>query len=199
MNGFKAGEWVVVEKGIGQVISCHDIHVEEFLSQFKTGKKVGEYLDTLVLYKVLCDHNGNERKRFLTTYSQCSGVTTAVGKVAGLVDPIRRDRPEIYEKFQGYRHKKPINHNYTAWLDVPEEEVEAIAARVTEFKQKFSDAFTYPDLMSYVISDFPALDVTSINKGYSRTHNNLGLVLFNDDLQRKGQRALFSGVNVFIK
>jgi len=91
MAKYEKNCWVSALQGVARVIASVDVHVEEYSSAYISGKKnVGDYLHTLVVYKVLCNYDGVIRKRFKSDSSNQSLISLANERSLELIDKIQK-------------------------------------------------------------------------------------------------------------
>ncbi|MEL6449419.1 MAG: hypothetical protein AAFQ62_15905 [Pseudomonadota bacterium] len=200
VTALDTGEWIECAEGIAQVLSVVDVFTEEFSSEYRAGRKeLGDYSHTLVSYKVLCSHDGALRSRQLTSYSNRAGVADASVEALGIVSKLQSEQSERFEKFLKYSASVPIEHTYTAWLNVPEESVHDLAEHLNNFAANGSGVFTYDELFDYLQEKAPDLNVDGVHREYSRTTNNLRLALRNEDLRRLDKRAALVGVTASVR
>lgn len=151
---------------------------------------MGKPLITLVLYKLLCDFEGKIRKRSLVQCEEIKSCEILTKSSAIIRDNIKDNFTKEYKKFLNYKIKMPVSNVVTSLINVPEEYVKEIEVFINEC---FDTPFTYADLLEKIGEHFTMidLDIYSLHRSFSRTKNNLQLILFNDDYLVDGRRAVF--------
>ncbi|MEM6514328.1 MAG: hypothetical protein AAF660_15060 [Pseudomonadota bacterium] len=134
------------EDGVAQVISLSDVYIEEFNLCYRSGRcGLGEFIHTLVSYKVLCDFEGVPRKRNRATFASLSEVDVASAETLEIVSGIRNKHEEYFLDFLRYKSSVRLKNSYNAWLNVPEDEAHELAAYVNSCDLEMP--FTYPGVV----------------------------------------------------
>ena len=195
----KEDEWIDTSDGIGKVISVNDFYVEEYSNEYKKGKSIGEYSRTILIYKIYLDFLGNPRKRNYFKSSNEKLCSRLSNNSEELVNRFKSKYVHEYENIEKKKFNFNLSNKVTYWINVPEEKIEDITNKVTEFKRIMPKKFNYLDIMRFIEDKDGGIDILSLNNSYTRARNNLGLILDNMNYEVKDHRALFSDVKVVVK
>ena len=193
-------KWVDGFGGIGQLISTHDLYFEEFSSP--TGEKkynIGEKYFSVAIYKIFCDYEGKIRRRSHIQSCNADYCRTISQDSMTLVNKIKCNHPEDYEKFTKIKPKKPLGKWVDIWLSFPDEVVEDYANKIFNMHKKLRETFTYPEYCQ----EFKNLEIESDGKSphqLSRYGSNRIIIsLFNADFKIKEKRMVFRKANCTLK
>lgn len=190
----KVGQWVDAFDGIGQVLSLHDFYVEEFSPEIMEGKKLGDYLLTLCVYKVLCDFEGKIRQRNLILSCNVNMCKPICHDSKLMLDEIQNEKPEDYRKYTVYKSKKPIGGPVDIWLRMPEDQLDLLQNGIEVVNKNVDKPFNYPEFLEALKEAGVYLDFSSMHQHNPIRSSNFIVSFFNKDYLVEGKRALFSDV-----
>lgn len=188
------GQWIDAYEGIGKVLSIHEFFVEEFSPDICRGKKLGEHLLTLCVYKILCDFGGQIRKRNLIRTCNISVCRPLCAKSQAVLENVQEKNVEDYKRFNEFKSKSPVGEWVNIWLDLPEAKLNRCKEFVDDLNVNLSKPFTYPEFRNM-------LDQSEFNPGLGSMHqkdrpngSNFIISLFNEDFRVQEKRTLFTQV-----
>lgn len=190
----KVGQWVDALEGIGQVLSLHDFFVEEFNPEIAEGKKVGDSLLTLCVYKMLCDFKGKVRKRNLVLSCNANMCKPICHDSRLVLDEIQNGKPEAYKKYSDFKSKKPLGEPVDIWLRLPVDQLDDLRNGIAIVNQKLDKPFTYIEFLEALKANGIDLDFTSMHKQDPVGSSDFIVSFFNKDYLVKDKRALFTDV-----
>lgn len=193
------GEWVESYDGISKVIFVSRFYVEEYTELVSGGNKgIGAPLNTVVVYKRLCDFSGEIRKGKIISscdITLCSKLSDESVKILSKVESSNSDALKRLDKLE---IKKPLKHDIVCWTSLPEQKVVEVKNIVDKyFSSELSSEFDFSDVNEKVAS--VAKIKSLFDHSYKRTSNNLCLILRNDNFVVRRKRAVFTGILTIIK
>lgn len=206
MVAFEPGDWIDALDGVGRVEFSVDVHVEEFHAEWEGhkdrepedgGKKLGDPLLTMVIYKMLCKFNGKLRKRDLLQSCNASLCGPIDAESRAVIEKIQSEQPEAYKKFSDYREKKPFGSVVNLAQPVTPESAASVEQSLKATIEKLATPFTFDAL--HALARDEGLDLLADRgKAIDRAAPDLVLTvqLFNDLFKVRGKRALFTEIEI---
>lgn len=101
-ENYEIGQWIGFTEGLGQVLFIREDYVEKFSPEYFDGKKVGEDLGDILVYKQLCDFTGKLRKKDLINWAPARYCEPISDQYRKMVEAIKSNSPEEYRKYLVY-------------------------------------------------------------------------------------------------
>jgi hypothetical protein len=181
---FKPGDWILAAGGIGQVVSCEPLFVEEFY--LKEGQSVGDLEKVDVFFKLLCDFEGKLRKRNrfeVVREEYCKKIRAQDMK---LIEKIKSSSPHEFAKFEAASETIGLVNGLE--YKIPEEQLELTIHRLQEAIKTLPVPFTYPEFVEACKIE----GLNLIEKRAAPVDRNLTIQLYNEWGKTREKRRLFT-------
>ena len=185
------GEWFCPLEGIAIAERIHDFYYEEF-EDIPEGKKVGDYLLSVVEYKLFCDYEGKPIRRNRFKYfnkAWCSSLDEE-SKIV-LYNSIK-SYPKEYESFLKFlKVPKYTYETYMVFYEVTEDNKLQVAQDMENIQKSLPEKFTYEDVIRIGEENHCAINLKKHieNGGYTPIYLRVMMGFTNGDF--KGKRVLF--------
>lgn len=197
---YSPGDWVDVREGIGQVVFSNDLYIESWMNHNNSlDGNDGEYQDTIIVYKILCDYSGKLRKRNIYSSATSKLCGHASQESLSLIYDMKDKESSHLEKFLNnkYDDNKPIGCVHNIAINISSENREELMKSIEEFSLNNHDLFGYLQLEAY-------LNQNGFNLNSMRVHESRGLdkedktiiQLFNKSYITKNNKRMFSSVRL---
>lgn len=190
----KIGQWVDAFEGIGQVLSIHDFFVEEFSPEAVKGQEIGDFLRTIVVYKMLCDFDGKIRKRKLILSCNANMCSPISQESQLIINSIQAEKTEIFRKYLDFKDKKPLGELVDIWFSLPIEHIKEIQEKIAIINNELNTPFTYPTFVEKVNQHYVNIDLNSMHDQDRQGISNFIISFYNQELIVRNKRCVFSGV-----
>ena len=183
------GDWVDGLNGIGKLISLHPVHADELDNLIRNDQLTSKLRD-IAIYKVLCDFDGNIKKRISFAHGNTSICTPISKESKKIIESITSSQPEVISTFDS----KTTNKEFGEWLDVRIQYEEKLFSNLEAVSQTIK-IFTFLEFIEKIKSsgisvlDFQQVDV-------SRPH--ITLSFFNKNYESISKRRLYSKVSCIL-
>jgi len=144
---FEIGDWVSDGVDIGQILSISKFYVEKYTYEYFMGKKVNEYEATLATIKVLCEYDGKLKNRNRIDSYNIEYFNLVNKEEKELIETIKKQYPEEYEKYIFYDQKKDIYSLTHICFNVNSSELDNLHKEINEIVRLLPDAFTFNEFM----------------------------------------------------
>jgi len=183
-SSIKTNDWVMVDDGLAQVLSMHDLHIEEFMPDYympdyNGGRtKVGDFLQTMCVYKLLCDYDGKLRKRNRILSCNAAYCSPLDREYEIVIQKLERLNPDELERFRKVELKKPIRHVFPMFFHQDGLDLEAIQSEVELIGDNLPKPFVFSDFVAELKNRSVDLDLSraGANPGITPSSFHIGLV-----------------------
>ena len=186
------GDWADGFEGIGEVLSIHTIYSDEIDVINDSDRMLGEHAMDVVVYKMLCDFEGKLRKRSHFLSCNKSLCTPICEESRSVLEKIKAQEPEAYEKFKSLSPKKSQGEWHYLYLP-SDDRFHSHKDRIEEVATSISKPFSYmqyKEALKGVGFDIGCKYIeTSIEKQY------VTLSFYNEGYLHKNNERLYSRVN----
>lgn len=200
---FEQGQWIDALDGIGRVEFSQDHYVEEFHFEWEGHKqelptdrvkKLGDHLQTVVVYKLLCKFDGKLRKRGLLTSCNARYCNELEKKSKAVLEKIKTGQPDAYQRFLDYREKKPFGAVIGLEIVVTTESAPLIEGKLRAITENLACPYTFDEFNELAKRE----DLDLLGDIGSRTSDDLviGIHMFNEMFKVRDKRALFTETDI---
>jgi len=147
-KNYEIGQWIGFTEGLGQVLFIREDYVEKYSSEYFEGKKVGEDLGDILVYKQLCDFTGKLRKKNLVDWAParyCEPISDQYRKV---VEAIKSNSPEEYRKYLVYDSRLVTTVTTEISFGVPPDTIASAGKIIDEINATIKKPFTLKEFLA---------------------------------------------------
>ncbi|MET0116408.1 MAG: hypothetical protein ABW090_03180 [Sedimenticola sp.] len=199
MKEFTAGQWIQTEEGVGQVISTHDLYVEEYSPDFLEGKKeIGELLVRVCVYKILSDYQGKIRKRKIIITSNIEYCDPISNEYKRIINKIIHENPAAFNRFMKLECNKNLYDEHRIFFQNRSHNIESLKAGIDEINQELNKPFVFKDFKMAVKKHGLDIDFAKANKNPDLRPPDFYISLFNENYAIRNKQALFTKVQITI-
>ena len=171
-KNYEIGQWIGFTEGLGQVLFVREDYVEKYSSEYFEGKKVGEDLGDILVYKQLCDFTGKLRKKDLVNWAParyCEPISDQYRKV---VEAIKSNSPEEYRKYLVYDSRLVTTVTTEISFGVPPDTIASVEKVIDEINTTIKKPFTLKEFLATASEMELPLDFSKARKYVSGSGQN---------------------------
>lgn len=200
MQNLTKDQWIVTEEGICQVISTHDYYIEEYSLEYLEGNSdIGDFSKTICVYKILCDYEGNIRKRNIVKYANAKYFGPVSKKYKPTIEKVKKESPDEFERFIKFTSKKKPFLVETFFFCYEEQSaLNDLKLAVEEIGAELGDAFSFQDFKDAVIKEKLDINFSKANINSELRPADFIIALYNNDLIVRNKQAIFAGLRVIV-
>lgn len=190
---FKRGDWIEAYRGVAEVVSVEELHVEEFT--LREGEKIGDLQLKMVVHKVLCGFDGKIRKRDL--YDICNErlCNVLTSESEEIICRIRKSHRKDYDAFVGAQPTRALGIVHNIGYKVTDDRLESTVELLEEAIKALPKPFTHNDFCDA----YKSLGLAEIGETWCGLGCNLELSMFNEGCRSRNKERLFSWVKIKTK
>lgn len=174
-KNYEIGQWIGFTEGLGQVLFIREDYVEKYSPEYFDGKKVGEDLGDILVYKQLCDFTGKLRKKDLINWAParyCEPISDQYRKV---VEAIKSNSPEEYRKYLVYDSRLVATVTTEISFRVPPDAISTVERIIDEINTTIKKPFTMKEFLQTAKDVALPLDFSRATKYVPGTGQNFTL------------------------
>lgn len=194
MNRFEIGQWMECEDGYGQILYIRDLFVESF-SIDQGEKRIGDFLRTIFICKILCDFDGKIKKRKrINSYTSINPI-----KKINLeqVKKIKKNEKEYYDYIH-YEDKIDICRQIFLVYKTDASNKEELKSQIAEINNRLQPAFTFKEFVKECKkSNFPFKVEDFVRYGQAYGKSIIRLRLDSFLYKTKGAESIFHNIVLF--
>jgi len=188
----KAGDWVVNEDGIAQVVSMHSTYIEEFSINYLNGSQaIGDLEYELCAYKVLCNFDGKPRKRNIRLVMNAEYCEPVSGEYLALLSNFKVKHPREYARFTDFKSKVPIKRSYHLSFHYRHPDLSGLIESVAAIDSELPKPFVFSDFDKLAKTKKLNLDISRAYADPNIQPADFFLRLYNEDLATRDNKMLF--------
>lgn len=175
----QVGQWVQLTEGIGQVLVVRAIHVEKYTTEYYEGKKVGEYIDDVLICKLLCDFSGKIRKKNRILATRSAYCEPLDRESRDTLSKIKKQIPDEYRRYLIYDEKADIGGSVSIEFSLSSERIKEVEEEISRIKTCLPTSFTFKEFLKIAKETGLSLDFESSRIYTPGKGQNFSLIFFN--------------------
>ena len=196
---FEIGEWVSDGIYIGQVLSIRNLYVEKYTADYFEDKKLGSFKATLATIKVLCETDGKIKKRDRIASYNMDYFKQVNQEESTLIQSIKSNQPEEYEKYILYDQKKDIFSVSYIGFSIVMSELDNIQEKIQSILQALPNAFTLTEFIKESQLQKLPLDFDTGTGSTIYDEGNFELQFINSNYRVINKKRIFTNVLTSVK
>jgi hypothetical protein len=176
---FEIGQWVHLTEGIGQILLVRTMHVEKYTTEYYEGRKLGEYIDDVLVCKLLCDYSAKIRKKNRIVAARSSNCEPIDAESRETVSRIKDQTPDEYRRYLVYDEKADIGGSVSIEFSLPSERIKEVEEEMARVQGCLPNSFTFTEFLKASKEAGLSLDFESTRMYTPGTGQNFSLIFFN--------------------
>ena len=163
-ENYEIGQWIGSTEGLGQVLFIREDYVEKYSSEYFEGKKVGEDLGDILVYKQLCDFTGKLRKKDLINWAPARYCEPISDQYRKMVEAIKSNSPEEYRRYLVYDSRLVTTVTTEISFRVPPDAISSVEKVINEINKTIKKPFTLKEFLATASEMELPLDFSQVKK-----------------------------------
>jgi len=203
-SSIKTGDWIMVDKGLAQVLSVQDLYIEEFMPDYYLpayndgGTKVGDFLRTMCVYKLLCNYDGKLRKRNRILSCNAEYCTPLSREYEAVVEKLGQQSPDELERFRKIELEKPIQHVFPMYFRQEGLDLETLQNEVERISEDLAKPFVFSDFVAELKNRSVDLDISRAGDNPDNTSATFYIGVVSENYLVRDKRLLLVSIYMSI-